>query len=141
MDVGVAICHRTRHHRLMVDGSGTLDIMMWNIRSSRNLGLESALRVMKSMGVDICLLTETKLTDGVHTRKLSGYDVVVTNAVSNSQGVVALCWKSSELYKVEETQKCGPSVIAFELVTREDRFYVVGCYIPPSNLNTLERVQ
>ena len=28
-------------------GSGTLDVVTWNIHSDRNLGLESALRVMK----------------------------------------------------------------------------------------------
>jgi len=39
---------------------------------------------------------------------------------------VALCWKISELYEVEETQKCEPNVITFELVAGEDRFYFVG---------------
>ena len=66
------------------DGSGTLAVATWNIRSGRNLGLESALRAMESMAVDICLLTETKLTDGIHTRKSSGFEVVATNAVTKS---------------------------------------------------------
>ena len=123
------------------DGSGTLAVATWNIRSGRNLGLESALRAMASMAVDICLLTETKLTDRIYTRKSSGYEVVATNAVSKSQGGVALCWRSSESYEVEETRECGPNVITFELVTGEDRFYVVGCYIPPSDRVTLEQVR
>ena len=44
------------------------------------------------------------------------------------------------MYEVEETRKCGPNVITFELVTAEDRVYVVGCYIPPSDHDMLERV-
>ena len=42
---------------------------------------------------------------------------------------------------MEETTKFGPNVIAFQLVTGEDRFYVVGAYIPPSDLKTLDDVR
>ena len=36
--------------------------------------------------------------------------------------------------------KHGPNVISFQLVTWADRFYIVGCYIPPSDINALEDV-
>ena len=36
--------------------------------------------------------------------------------------------------------KHGPSVITFQLVTGRDHFFIVGAYIPPSDLNMLEDV-
>ena len=70
---------------LQTDGSGTLvDVATWNIRSGCNGGLESALRAMKALSVDICLLTEAKLTDGIHMKLSSGYLVITTNATSKS---------------------------------------------------------
>ena len=32
------------------------------------------------------------------------------------------------------------NIITFHLVTGQDRFYIVGAYIPPSDLNALEEV-
>ena len=46
------------------DGSGTFSVATWNIRSGRNGGLESALRTLESLEVDLAFLTETKLTGG-----------------------------------------------------------------------------
>jgi hypothetical protein len=40
------------------------------------------------------------------------------------------------LYKVEEMQNWGPSIISLHLMMGNIRFYNVGCYIPPSNLDT-----
>jgi len=47
------------------DGSGIMDVATWNICSGNNLGYQSALWAMK---VYICLLTEAKLTDGIHAK-------------------------------------------------------------------------
>jgi hypothetical protein len=41
------------------------------------------------------------------------------------------------LYEVKEMQIWGPNVISLHLMIGSTRFYVVGCYIPPSNLETL----
>ena len=127
---------------LQTDINGTFaDVATWNVCSGRNGGLESALRAMKALSVDICLFTEAKLMDGIHTRVSSRFSVVATDAASKSQGGVALCWREIEAFEVEETTKFGPNVIAFQLVTGEDRFYVVGVYIPPSDLKTLDDVR
>jgi len=67
---------------------------------------------------------------------LSGYNVTATNAVSASQGVIALFWRDNELYEVEEVATRGPNIPTFELVTGQTRFFVVGAYIPPSDLGT-----
>ena len=122
------------------DGRGTFSVASWNIRSGRNGSLEAALRAMESLGVDIGILQETKLTKGIYTRRFGNYSVIATDANSVSQGGVALFWRESDDFEVEEVIKHGPNVISFHLVTGADRFYIVGCYIPPSDTDALEEV-
>jgi hypothetical protein len=119
------------------DGSGSIALALFNIRSGRNGGIEAALRAMEQMGVDIGFLLETKLTGGIYTRHSSGYNVLASNATSSSSGGIALFWRGSILYKVKETQIWGPNVISLHLMMGSTQFYVMGCYIPPSNLETL----
>ena len=45
----------------------------------------------------------------------------------------ALCWKEVETYELEETKFYGPNVVSFRLITGGCNYYVVGCYIPPSD--------
>ena len=49
------------------DGSGSITVATWNIRNGHNGELDSALRVMEAMGVDLGVLLETKLTGGIYT--------------------------------------------------------------------------
>ena len=49
------------------DGGETFTVATWNIRCGRNGGLESALRALESLEVDIAILTEAKLTKGIYT--------------------------------------------------------------------------
>ena len=125
------------------DGSGTFTVATWNIRSGRAGGLESALRAAKSLGVDIILLTEAKLTQGIYARNSSGYSVLATDAASPHQGGVALCVKNGDdnLFEVEGTTKHGPNVIAFHLETGCKRYYIVGAYIPPSDRKTIDDIR
>jgi exonuclease III len=99
------------------DGSGTFSVATWNIRSGRNGGLESALRALEQANVDLAFLTEAKLTGGIHARRGNGYDVIATNAMSKQRGGVALCYRKSDHFEVEETVKHGPNVMAFQLET------------------------
>ena len=46
-------------------------IRTWNIQNSRNTRLETALQELSIVGVDVCFLQETKLTDDIHTRFFS----------------------------------------------------------------------
>ena len=125
------------------DGSGTFTVATWNIRSGRAGGLESALRAAKSLGVDLILLTETKLTQGIYARRSSGYTVLATEAASPHQGGVALCVKESgdNLFEVEGTTLHGPNVIAFHLETGCKRYYIVGAYILPADRTTIDDVR
>ena len=77
----------------------------------------------------------------MHAKTSFGYSVFVTDATWKSQEGVALCWQNREAFEAEETNKIGPDVISFQLVTGEACFYVVGVYIPPSDLKTLDNIQ
>ena len=53
---------------LRAEGRGSFTVASYNIQSSSNGGLESALQAMKLMGVDCDILLETKVTEGgLHT--------------------------------------------------------------------------
>jgi hypothetical protein len=49
------------------DGSGSIAVVTYDIRTGCNGGLESALRAMEGIGADLGILMETKVTDGIHT--------------------------------------------------------------------------
>jgi hypothetical protein len=121
----------------MIYGSGSVALALFNIRSSRNGGLEAALRVMDQLGVDIGFLLETKLMGGIYTRHLLGCNVLTSTATLSSSGGIALFWRGNNLYEVKEMQIWGPNVISLHLMMGSIQFYIVGCYIPPSNLETL----
>ena len=123
------------------DGSGSIAVVMYNIRSGRNGGLESALRPMDGIGADLGILMETKVTDGIYTQKSSGYSVVASNAPSVHQGGIALFWQPNKLYLVEDWRIWGPNVLTFVLVTGSCQFFVMGCYIPPNHLSTLTVIE
>jgi len=121
---------------------GTISVATWNIRSGRNGGLEAAGRALRSANVDIAVLQETKLTRGIYTRQTAGYRIVATDAQSCAQGGVAVCWREeNERFEVEEVRIRHANIITFEIQTGTDRYYAVGCYIPPTDRATFAHVQ
>ena len=62
----------------------------YNIRNGRNGGLEAALRGMSQANMDLGILQETKLTDGVYSRRSAGYSVIATDTPSRYRGGVAI---------------------------------------------------
>jgi hypothetical protein len=92
------------------------------------------------IGVDIGFLLETKLTGGIHTCFSSGYEVFALMATLVRQGGIALFWRGNNSYEVEEMQNRGPNIIPLHLMIGNVRFYIIGCYIPPSNLATLMNI-
>ena len=62
----------------------------YNIRNGRNRGLEAALQGMSQANMDMGILQETKLTDGIYTRRSAGYSVIAMNAPIQHRGGVAL---------------------------------------------------
>ena len=107
----------------------------YDIRNGRNGGLESALWGMAQANIDLGVFQETKCTDGIYTRELAGYRVVATDALSRHRGGVALFYRPSALFAVEEVSEYVPNVISFEVATGGRRWYIIGCYLaPPSPL-------
>jgi hypothetical protein len=95
---------------------------------------------MKQMGVDCGVLLKTKLTKGVYMHWSSGYNVRSTHAPSKWQGGISLFWRTSETYEIEEVELRGPNVLLFQLVLGATRWYIMGCYILPTNLTTFTHV-
>jgi hypothetical protein len=92
---------------------------------------------MDQLGADIGFLLETKLMGGIYTRQSLGYNVLAPTATLSSSGGIALFCRGNNLYKVKETQLWGPNVISLHLMMGSIRFYIVGCIISPSDLETL----
>ena len=92
-----------------------IKLATYNIQSGRNGRLETALREMACMNVDIGFLTEAKLTDGIYTRYSSGYHVYATEATSPQKGGIALFWRDQSNWTVESERCHGPNIISCEL--------------------------
>ena len=81
------MCNPTRKP---TDGTVPIRFGTYTIRNGQTGGLEEALRGMSQANMDLGILQETKLTDGVYTRRLVGYSVIATEAPSRHRGGVAL---------------------------------------------------
>ena len=92
------------------------------IRNGRNGGLEGALRGVSHANMDLVILQETKLTDGIYTRGLVGYILVSTDVPSRHRGGVAIFYRLAPHSVVEAVRKFGPNVIGFQLATGERRW-------------------
>ena len=103
----------------------------YNIHNSRKGGLEAALQGMSQANMDLGILQETKLTDGIYTRGSAGYSVIATDAPSQHRGGVTLFDRSEPHLVVEAVEKFGPNVLGFQLATGARRWYIVGVYIAP----------
>ena len=95
---------------------------------------------MAQANIDLGVFQETKCTDGIYTRASAGYRVVATDAPSRHRGGVALFYRTSAQFAVEEVKEYGPNVLSFKVMTGRRRWYIIGCYIAPDDARTIERV-
>ena len=96
--------------------------------------MAAAAKGLRQMGVGCCVLTETKLTDDRYSRATSGYRVISSTAASPQQGGVALLWEEGHQdFEVEAVTIVSPNLLTFQLVTGEERYFVMGAYIPPAD--------
>ena len=58
--------------------------------------------------MDLGILQETKLTDGVYTRGSAGYSVIATDAPIRHCGGVAIFYRLEPHFVVEAVEKFGP---------------------------------
>ena len=109
----------------------------YNIRNGRNGRLEAALRGMSQANMDLGVLQETKLTNGIYTRGSAGYSFVVTDSPSRHRGGVAIFHQPAPHFAVEAVRKYRPNVIRFQLATGAWRWYIVGYYLAPDDTSTI----
>ena len=111
-----------------------LKIATFNVVSARRTRLNQAVRAMSLMSLDLIVLTETKLTHGWHATSFLNYCIDATDASSAHQGGVALVYRadSGSSWHLESIRSFGPNVIGALLVSGQQRWNLVGCYIPPS---------
>ena len=85
----------------------------YKICNGRNGGLELALRWMSKANMDLGIFQETKLTNGIYTRRMARYIIIATDAPSWHCGGVADFYRPSPRYAVEAVQKFSPNVVRF----------------------------
>jgi hypothetical protein len=103
--------------------------------ASNNIGrqgnLESALRALDKMNIDIGILQETKITDDKYKKKSFG--IIATKAISAFQGGIAIAYRTSAWWSIESIRLYHPNVISFTLVTGKRRYSCLEAYIPPGD--------
>ena len=102
--------------------------------------MEATLRGVSQANIDLGILQETKLTDGIYTRGSAGYSVIATDAPSQHRGGVALFYRSKPHFVVEAVERFGPNVLGFQVATGERRWYIVGAYVSPEDEEAMETV-
>jgi hypothetical protein len=122
------------------EGSGTFRMATWNIVDGRRGRLAQAAAGLVQMRVGLAVLTETRLVDDRHPKTASGYTIMCSKAVSGHQGGVALVWKENDpKFEVESVLfNNGPNIVTFQLTTGDERFYVIGIYVPPDCSNGVD---
>ena len=76
----------------------------YNICNGRNEGLESELRGMSQVNMDLGIFQETGVTDSICTRRSDGYSIVATEAPSRHYGGVALFCRPTPHFMVKDVQ-------------------------------------
>ena len=90
----------------------------YSIKNGLNVGLQSEIRGVSQDNLDLGVLQETKITDGIFTRGLEGYNVGATYVPSQHHGKVAVFYRASPQLEIEVIQKFGPNVVSFKLKKR-----------------------
>ena len=104
-----------------MQGRETIRFGTYNIRNGRNGGLESALRGMSQTNKDLVIFQETKLTNGIYTRRSAGYSIVAMDALIRHRGRVAVFYRLSPRYAVEAIHQFGTNIVGFQLDMGERR--------------------
>ena len=104
-----------------------------NVRSTQGGNLEATLKSFRRMGLDIAVLTETKLTHDRHTTFRFGYSVCASQARSSSQGGVALVFnRYDDRFDMSLFRRWGPDVVSIMMTSGNQLWLIVGVYIPPT---------
>ena len=102
-----------RRNRGSTEEEVPIKFSTYNIRNGRNGGLEAELRGMDQANMDLGVMQEKNITNGVYTRASAGYRVVATDAPSRHRGGIALFYREGAGFAVKEVRPYGPNVISF----------------------------
>jgi hypothetical protein len=95
--------------------------------------MATAAKGLARMGVGIGILTKTKVTNNQYLKSLWGYQVLISKATSPHQGGIGIIWRDDHNgYEVKAVRPLTPNLISFQLVMGNERYYVMGIYIPPN---------
>ena len=72
---------------------------------------------MEQANMDLCVLQETKLLDGVYKCGSSGYSIIVRDTPIRHRGGVEVFYLASPRFMVEAIHKFDPKVVRFHLAT------------------------
>jgi exonuclease III len=103
-----------------------------------------AMKTMKQVNINVGILTETSLREGMFPQNAHGYTIVATEGQNKYQGVIALFYQSeNNKFIIEGTKAFGPNAIRTILASGERIWTIIGCYIPlrETTLETLNYIQ
>ena len=94
---------------------GIIRFRSYVIRKIRNFSLESALRGMDHVNMDLGRFQETNLTDGVYMWGLSGYCVISTDTLVWHRGGMLVLYQDFTHFMIESHHQQDPNVVSFQL--------------------------
>ncbi len=95
--------------------------------------MAAAAKGLAQMGVGIGILNKTKVINNRYAKSLSGYRVLTSKAASPHQGGIGLIWREDHNgFEVEAIRPLTPNLMSFQLITGNERYYIMGIYIPPN---------
>ena len=92
---------------------------------------------MDQANVDLSILQETNITNGIYTRFPADLRVVATDVPSCHGEDFALFYNDSRNSTVEGLHTHGPNVLSFQLVSGGIQWHFVGWYLAPHDASTL----
>ena len=98
------------------------------------------LRGISQGNVVLDVFQKTKVPRGVFVRESSGYQVAATEAPILHCGRLAVLYPKAEHLSLEALCLHGPNVVSFQMVTGQHQWHVVGCYIAPNYVSTIEKI-
>jgi hypothetical protein len=95
--------------------------------------MAAAAKGLVQMGVGIGIPTKTKVDNNQYSKSLLEYRVLVLKAASPHQGGIGLIWREDhDGFEVKAVRPLTLNLMSFQLVMGNERYYVMGIYIPPT---------
>jgi hypothetical protein len=95
--------------------------------------MAAAAKGLTQMGVGIRILLKTKVTNDQYSKSLLGYQVLVSKVASPHQGGIGLIQREDhDGFEVKAVWPLTPNLLSFQLITGNERYYVMRIYIPPN---------